>query len=387
LYDSNSKYIDTVIDNQGRDDYNGIIADVKTAVFGQTSSANETTAHNNSGKLDLLLLQHEQWQQIIGEILEHNQTHTSTNPYKQWYSLAKRRKEKIKSLIRTLQQVRQCEWINSKNYLINIGKFGSIARMVNPKNRPGPTASKVFPTGPDEPIKYAINDAERKQASLITHERWINNPPGLKNCHFLDAIKDEVGINGVEIHPERIFDEEAEWKYLDGLLASKTNEQIAEKVRLAHTKLPMLFRQIHKEATITYPFKYDCGSGKFMHDGLENSLRQNITRGNGKARATGFGIPVLGRFPKIFFDTYLIKCRIQMTLRLLDTGTECSLRICIGKPCGGVRPLTVGHDDNVFLNGIAQQAIQKEIARNRVLPETVFSYQKGKGCSDATIIN
>jgi len=66
---------------------------------------------------------------------------------------------------------------------------------------------------------------------------------------------------------------------------------------------------------------------------------------------------------------------------------ESSLRICIGKPCGGVRPLTVGHDDNVFLNGIAQQALQKEIARAKVLPENIYSYQKGKGCTDATIVD
>jgi hypothetical protein len=51
-----------------------------------------------------------------------------------------------------------------------------------------------------------------------------------------------------------------------------------------------------------------------------------------------------------------------MTLRLLDIGMECSLRFCIGKPHGGVRPLTVGYDDNVFLNGLAQQGKQREIA-------------------------
>jgi hypothetical protein len=78
----------------------------------------------------------------------------------------------------------------------------------------------------------------------------------------------------------------------------------------------------------------------------------------------GFGIPVLGRLrlPKIFIDTYILKCKLQMALRLLDIGTESSLCICIGKLCGGVRPLTVGHNDNVFLNGLAQQAIQNEIA-------------------------
>jgi hypothetical protein len=259
--------------------------------------------------------------------------------------------------------------------------------MINPKNRSGPTASKIFPSKPNEPVRYAINDTEQKEASLITHERWMNDPPGSKNCHFIDATTDEVGINGINIDPEKTFNNAAEWQYLEGLLTEKTNEQIAERVRLAHKRLPTLFRQIHTEATLTYPFKYDCETRKFLHTDLEKNLRQNVTGGNGKARATGFVIPVLGRLPKIFLDTYLIKCKLQMTLHMLDTGTECSLRICIGKQCGGVRPLTVGHNDNVFLNGIAQQAIQKEIAKHRVLPENVFSYQKGKGCSDATIID
>jgi hypothetical protein len=47
----------------------------------------------------------------------------------------------------------------------------------------------------------------------------------------------------------------------------------------------------------------------------------------------------------------------------------------------------VGHEDNIFLNGLAQQAIQKEMARNNILPESLCSYQKGKACSDATIVD
>jgi hypothetical protein len=68
-------------------------------------------------------------------------------------------------------------------------------------------------------------------------------------------------------------------------------------------------------------------------------------------------------------------------------GTKCSLQICIANPCGGIQPLTVGHGDNVFLNGLAQQALQKEIARLKILPENLCSYQNGKGCGDATIVD
>jgi len=171
------------------------------------------------------------------------------------------------------------------------------------------------------------------------------------------------------------------------MLKNKVDEEMVERILFAHKKLPTLFRQIKTETKIIYPFKYDCSSGTYLYPELEANLRKNITKGNGKARATGFAIPVLGRIPKIFIDTYIIKCKLQMALRLLDIGTESSLRICIGKPCGGIRPLTVGHDDNVFLNGLAQQAIQKEMARLKLLPENLCSYQKGKGCGDATIID
>lgn len=47
----------------------------------------------------------------------------------------------------------------------------------------------------------------------------------------------------------------------------------------------------------------------------------------------------------------------------------------------------MGHDDNAFLNGLAQQAIQQELAKHKMLPDNVFSYQKGKSCANATIID
>ncbi|MFN9982131.1 MAG: hypothetical protein ACK53Y_19550, partial [bacterium] len=83
----------------------------------------------------------------------------------------------------------------------------------------------------------------------------------------------------------------------------------------------MLFQHIKTDAKLTYPFKYDCITGSFLYPDLETNLRKNAASGNGKARASGFAIPVLGRLPQIFLDTYLLKCQIQLTLRLLDIGT------------------------------------------------------------------
>jgi len=54
----------------------------------------------------------------------------------------------------------------------------------------------------------------------------------------------------------------------------------------------------------------------------------------------GFGIPVLGRLrlPKIFIDTYILKCKLQMALRLLDIGTEALYASVLGNCVEGLDP-------------------------------------------------
>jgi len=345
---------------------------------------NEETNTEKTTKYILLHSKSIQWQNLLNEFNIERSDSPTQNIVKRWYKVAKQSKNLIFSILRNIQQIRNEEWCNAKNHHIRIGKYGSVVRT---KKQSGPVAGRLYPTKPGEPIRRALNDTERKDASIKTHNLWMDNPPGRKNCHFLDIINDDIGPHGVSVNPNKKFDAEVEWNYLEGLLSEKVNEDIANRIMVAHQKLPKLFQQIKTDARIVYPFKYDCCTGLFLYPEVEENLRKNATKGNGKARATGFAIPVLGRLPKVFLDTYIIKCKVQMTLRLLDTGTECSLRICIGKPCGGVWPLTVGHGDNVFLNGLAQQAIQREIARFNLLPENLYSYQKGKGCNDAMIVD
>jgi hypothetical protein len=388
MYDSDLQYLDEVIVIQGREEYMQFINQMKKDILGSnTYTGSNTDFLDKKPKWCLLQTQCEQWQILTDKFNFSHTTMLSRNEIKYWHHISKQCRRNTKNILRTVQQIKQEEWRNSKLYYMRIGKYGNIARMNNPKMRSGPIAGKFYPSKPGETPRRAINDEERKEASLATHEQWMDNPPGGKNCHFLDIISDEVGPHGIKIEPNKTFDDLAEWQYLEGMLHDKVNSETAERIRAAHNKLPKLFQQIKTDTKIIYPFKYDCTTGEFLYSKLEFDLRKNITCGHGKARATGFAIPVLGRLPKIFIDTYIIKCKIQLTLRLLDIGTECSLRICIGKPCGGVRPLTVSHDDNVFLNGLAQQAIQREIARLKILPQNIVSYQKGKGCADATIVD
>ena len=172
--------------------------------------------------------------------------------------------------------IQQDEWKNAKNHSIRIGKYGTLARMTNPQPRSGPVAGSFYPTKPGEPIRRATNDHERKEASILTHEAWMNNPPGEKNCHFLDIVEDAVGPNGITITPEKIFDNEAKWKYLGGDLNEKVTDEIAKRISLAHQRLPEIFRQISTDTKITYPFKYDCITGEYLYPTLEANLRKNI---------------------------------------------------------------------------------------------------------------
>ena len=388
IYDSKNEYIETVIANEGKAEYDNFIYEMKKDILGREKVAGlDTTSAPTPTKLMKLRQLCDKWQDITKNLPDTLSLVSSRTAIKNGYTLARSAKKNIKTIIKTLQDIRREEGSNSKNHLIRIGKYGSIARIISPKERKGPTANSFYPTKTGEPMRKTFTNAERVEATIQTHKLWMSDPPGQKNCHFLDIQSDEVGPNGVKVLPDKLFDDDAEWKYLEGALREKVSDETADRIRLAHKKLPELFRHIRTETKLTYPFKYDCVTGDYLYSELEDNLRKNAAQGNGKARATGFAIPVLGRLPKIFLDVYLRKCRIQMALRLLDVGTECSLRICIGKPCGGVRPLTVGHDDNVFLNGLAQQAIQKEIARLNLMPENVCSYQKGKGCADATIVD
>ena len=127
----------------------------------------------------------------------------------------------MKSIIDIIKRVRQEEWPNAKNHYIHIGKHGNIARMINPKQRNGPVACSYFPAKPGEPIKKALNDEERKEANIRTRNAWMSDPPGKKNCHFLDIIEDRVGPHNITINADKVSDADAQWRYLEQMLDGK----------------------------------------------------------------------------------------------------------------------------------------------------------------------
>jgi hypothetical protein len=45
------------------------------------------------------------------------------------------------------------------------------------------------------------------------------------------------------------------------------------------------------------------------------------------------------------------------------------------------------YNDSVYLNGFAQRSLHCLLSQHNVLPPNLCSYQKGKGCSNATLID
>jgi hypothetical protein len=171
----------------------------------------------------------ETWQEIMSNIKHEDEVEISPNEHcRKWlFKTLSKLKKLSKDITRTLLQTRKDEWYNAKNHYIRIGKYGQIARMINPKDCSGPVASKKYPTRPGEEIRYALNDEEREEASILTHSSWMADPPGLKNCHFLDILSDDIGPCSVTVNRDKPFDIQAQWQYLDGLLEDKVDAHTA----------------------------------------------------------------------------------------------------------------------------------------------------------------
>jgi hypothetical protein len=226
---------DQVIDSQGKEEHILLINEMKKEILGNDKV--KETELNTDGKAPMYSILQSQcmkWQQLIDKMQWYQPSSLPKTKEMHWYHMLKRLKQQIKVIIHTIHQVGHEEWLNSKMHLIRIGKYGQIARMVSPKACTGPTAGSHYPIKFGEPPRKAINDNERKEACLQTHELWISNPPGVKDCHFIDIIEDDVDPHGVNINPDKVFDDDAEWNYLGALLSTKVNEEIAEKIKNAH---------------------------------------------------------------------------------------------------------------------------------------------------------
>ena len=77
---------------------------------------------------------------------------------------------------KALYQLSTEEWRRAKECQLHIGKHGGFVRMINPKEMQGHAASTYYPTKPGELIRYTCNAAEKQEASMQTHTKWMSDP-------------------------------------------------------------------------------------------------------------------------------------------------------------------------------------------------------------------
>ena len=291
-------------------------------------------------------------------------------------------RRKCKNIYFSFCTLQSLEYKNSKLYYTRINKTGNLIKMVNPKKKGGLSSNSFYPSKHGEAKRLAISWEEKKEATLETHKIWTDHPPGAINCHFTSVLKGVVGPFDVVLHSGN-FDENSFQKYIEN------NERIEEVIKIrifqAHKNIAEFIELIKEQPQrFVYHFSYDF-SGKFSKPEIREEIRKATLLGRGKARTDGFTLGVLGRFPAVFTEIFMLKTEIHLTLRLIDRNKQNSLRICIPKPDGSVRPITVASDDLCFTNHLLRVELHKELENNKALPENLISFRKGKNCSDATI--
>jgi hypothetical protein len=111
----------------------------------------------NIPRFTFLQLLRDQWQMLIDKLNGNYSVPPSKSRIEHLYSIVKCIRKLIRKIEITAQLIRKEEWIYTKTYFIQIGKFSQIAHTVNPKKRSGPIANTFCPTKPGQPIKRAKN--------------------------------------------------------------------------------------------------------------------------------------------------------------------------------------------------------------------------------------
>jgi len=222
IFDIDNKYIDSRITTPGYEDHQQFIHGLKKDILGvENVKSLEKEQANSIPKYAKLQYLRDKWEKLLNAIIFNPSAATTKEMITTWYTQGQKANKLLNSMIGTVQELRNIEFKSAKNHFIRIGHYGPLARMTNPKPRSGPTANSSYPAKAGQPIHRAVNDNERMEASLQTHEMWMANPPGNKNCHFLDITSDAIGPNGITINPEKEFDTRAATVYLQGMLSDK----------------------------------------------------------------------------------------------------------------------------------------------------------------------
>ena len=110
IYDSKNEYIETVIANEGKADYDNFLHEMKKDILGREKVADlDTTTALPPSKLMKLRQLCDKWQEVTKTLPDTLSTISSRTVIKNGYALARSAKKNIKAIIKTLQDIRREE--------------------------------------------------------------------------------------------------------------------------------------------------------------------------------------------------------------------------------------------------------------------------------------
>jgi hypothetical protein len=98
---------------------------------------NQIYDQRNLPKYMQLRVELHKWQELFDIYPPDNENLLSNEEIRDWIKRGSKSKQALRKIIGTLGHLRHEEWRNAKTHYIQIGKYGNIARMTNPKNRSG----------------------------------------------------------------------------------------------------------------------------------------------------------------------------------------------------------------------------------------------------------
>lgn len=274
-------------------------------------------------------------------------------------------------------------------FAVKTNNTSLISKIIILKGRDNPEPHNLIKDKTTQQWRTCKSDEERLEGTNQVHSKWIQNSSADKQCLYVDLIKDEVGICGATLHPDREFTDTIakqlipNWDHL--------NKKQQNAINRAHTRkhIRNLFRQPEKyNKEFDWPYYIDDKNNDMFSDTeLEGRFYKMIQTKPGKARHKGFTLNVLGRLPIIWQTTVWRIIKIILITRLPTLSIKEFTRVPIPKNAPGeTRPLAITHDLYCYICGALAKPFTDAVEKLKILYDELHAYRKDHSCDLITIL-
>lgn len=264
-----------------------------------------------------------------------------------------------------------------------------ISKIIVRKPRESPEPHNRIQDRKTKQWRLCKSDSERLIGTNQEHQKWMDNSSAIRSNFFVDLTKDEVGVCGATLHPDRVFSP----TYAEEKIPNfhQLSSKIQAAIYRAHTRSHIrdLFRppDEHNEL-FNWPYYLDPHNNhQFSEPSLEQDFYKMIRSIPGKARHEGFTLAVIGRLPIKWQQlTWRIIQSILIT-RLPPKEIKKFTRVPIPKTAPGeTRPLAIINDIYCYVCFSISKPFTTALEKLNILFEEIHAYREEHGCDLITLL-